>query len=394
MTRILIIAGDGTASDHLDYAYFRMLEEGFEVTIAAPQKRPLKTAVHMGQPGDPIYTIERAGYIVPAQAAFGDIKPSEYDGLLLPGGRAPEYMRNMPECVEIVRHFVRADKPIGAMCHGPMLLIAAGVTGRRLSCTHDLGIEIEASGNTYVPTRGFLAEGEPDHVVDGNIVTTFRRPFHHAWIREFLARLEVNGVSRPNKVELPGKRILILAGDFSSGGQLSYAADRMREARCEVTIAAPEKKRLDTVIDMREEGWDMQDVPGKYGFENLGFWIQAHATFDEIDPSQFDGLVLPGWRATEYLRNMPSCVNAVRYFVNSDKPVGAICQSARLLLAAGVKSRRLTGLAMMKADIARVNTYVDARGEPVVDGNIVSVSGRPYYHVWTSAFLTKMQAES
>ena len=110
MTRILIVAGDGTASDHLDYAYFRMLEEGFEVTIAAPQKRGLKTAVHMGSPGDPIYTIERSGYVVPAQASFAEVDPTKYDGLLLPGGRAPEYMRNMPQCVEIVRHFVQAEQ--------------------------------------------------------------------------------------------------------------------------------------------------------------------------------------------------------------------------------------------------------------------------------------------
>ncbi len=394
MARILIVAGDGTASDHLDYAYFRMLEEGFEVTIAAPERRLLKTAVHMGSPGDHVYTIERAGYLTPAQAAFGDIDPSRFDGLLLPGGRAPEYLRNDPLCVQLVRHFVEADKPIGAMCHGPLLLVAAGVTGRRLTCSHEVGVDLEAYGNTYIPARGPYAPGEPEHVVDRNIVTVFRRPLHHVWMREFLSRLEACGVKRPHKQELPGARVLIIAGDFTSGGQLTYAADRIREAGGLVTIAAPDKKRLDTVIDGREEGWTMQDTPGKYAYENLGFWIPASATLDEIDPAAFDGLLLPGWRAAEYLRHMNGCLNAVRHFLDAEKPVAAICQATQILIAAGVKGRRLTGLGMIKNDIARANTYVEAGAEPVFDRKLVTVSGRPYYHVWTRAFLSLMKGSS
>jgi protease I len=391
MARILIIAGDGTASDHLDYAYFRMLEEGFAPTIAAPEKRPIKTAVHMGSPGDYVYTIERAGYIVPAQAAFDEVDPSGFDGLLLPGGRAPEYMRNMPDCVNLVRHFVEKDKPIGAMCHGPLLLLAAGVTGRKLTCSSEIGIDMEAHGNTYVSARGPYGPGEPEYVVDGNIVTVFRRPLHHVWMREFLAKLEESGVRRPHKRQVNGKRVLMLAGDFTSGGQLTYAADRMREAACELVIAAPDKKRLDTVIDGREQGWDMREVPGKYSFENLGFWIPAQAKFDEVDPSSFDGLLLPGWRGAEYLRHFKEVLEAVRHFVGVGKPVASICQGVQILIAAGVRGRKLTGLAMMKSDIARANTYVDARGEAVVDGNIASVSGRPYYHVWTDAFFTLLE---
>jgi len=84
---------------------------------------------------------------------------------------------------------------------------------------------------------------------------------------------------------------------------------------------------------------------------------------------------------------MKPCVDIVRYFVENDKPIGAICQGPRLLIAAGVKGRKMTGQEVIKIDIARANKYVDAGGDPVVDGNIVTVSGRPYYSVWTRAFM-------
>jgi protease I len=381
MARILILARDGTVCDHLDYAYFRMLEEGFDVTIAGPEKRGLKTAVHQASAGEFIYTIERQGYITEAHAAFDEVDPPTFDGLLLPGGRGPEYLRNDKRCIDVVRHFVERDKPIGAICHGPLLLLEAGVTGRRLTCTDDTGIEVELAGNTYVEAQG-VAAGQPDHILDGNIVTVRRRPFHHVWIRQFLALLEKQGIERPRKFEFAKSRILIIAGDFTSGGQLLYAVDRMREEGFDVTVAAPVKKRLDTVIDMREEGRE-------YDFERLGFWMPADATLDEIDPSTFDGLVLPGWRATEYLRNMEGCRNAIRHFIETNKPIGAICQAPRLLIAAGVKGRRMTGL--IKSEISRGNTYVAAGAEPVRDGNIVTVSRRPYYHAWMGSFLSLLR---
>lgn len=180
-------------------------------------------------------------------------------------------------------------------------------------------------------------------------------------------------------------RILIITGDFSSSGQLQYSVYRMLEAGFVVTLAAPTRKGLYTVIDHREEGWD-------YDLEKRGYTLWPDASFNEVDPPLYDGLILPGWRAAEALRNLNRCIVIVRHFVENNKPIASICQGARILIAAGVKGRRMTGLSMIKPDIvASGNTWVDAGGEAVVDGNIVTVSGRPYYHVWMRSFLSMLR---
>ncbi|MBI2210735.1 MAG: DJ-1/PfpI family protein [Deltaproteobacteria bacterium] len=131
MTRILIVTGDGSTPD-LDYAVFRMREEGFDVTIAAPKKKRLHVVIHQQEEGWDTY-VERPWYAMDADASFDEIDPATFDGLLLPGGRAPEQIRNIERCVEIVRHFVDSDKPIGAICRGPLVLLEAGLKGRRLT---------------------------------------------------------------------------------------------------------------------------------------------------------------------------------------------------------------------------------------------------------------------
>jgi protease I len=179
--------------------------------------------------------------------------------------------------------------------------------------------------------------------------------------------------------------ILIVTGDCASSGQLQYALYRMLEAGYYVTVAAPSRKGLFTVIDQREEGAD-------YDTEKRGYTIWPDSTLNEVDPPRFDALLLPGWRAAEALRNLPRCMQIVHHFLASDKPIASICQGPRILVAAGVKGRRMTGLDMIKPDIiGSGNTWVDAGSEAVVDGNIVTVSRRPYYHVWMRAFLSLLK---
>lgn len=185
MARILIIAGDGSSAGHLGYAVDRMLEEGFEVTVAAPVKKPLITVVHELEGGMSTY-IERPGYIMQADASLDEIDPSTFAALLLPGGRAPEYLRNVKRCIEVVRHFVEHDKPIGTICHGPLIL-AAAVKGRRMTGVDFIKPDIIASGNTWVDARH-------EAVIDGNIVSTWLTPYYYVWIREFLSLLRKRGI--------------------------------------------------------------------------------------------------------------------------------------------------------------------------------------------------------
>ncbi len=182
MTKVLIIAGDAVEALELFYPYFRLKEEGFEVDVAAPSKKVLYTVVHDFEPGVETYT-EKPGYRFGWVAkSFKEVNPEEYDGLVIPGGRAPEYIRTYPELEGIVKHFFEKGKPVAAICHGPLVLAAYGlVKGRKMTAYMVLKSDIENSGGTYE---------DKEVVVDGNLVTSRAWPDNPAWMREFIKLLK------------------------------------------------------------------------------------------------------------------------------------------------------------------------------------------------------------
>ncbi|MFI6167608.1 DJ-1/PfpI family protein [Nocardia sp. NPDC051052] len=174
--RILLITGDAAEDLEVMYPYQRLLEEGHEVHIAAPAVKQLQFVVHDFVDGFDTYT-EKLGHSWPADVAFADVDPATYDALVVPGGRAPEYLRNNRDCQRLARHFAEAGKPIAALCHGPLILAAAGVlVGRSCSAYPALAPDIEAAGAKFVDSEAY---------VDENIVTGRAWPDHPAWMREF-----------------------------------------------------------------------------------------------------------------------------------------------------------------------------------------------------------------
>jgi protease I len=177
MTRILLLTGDAGEAQEIYYAKYRLEEEGWSVDIAAPAKRVFLSVVHDFDPGFDTYT-EKPGYRVQADIGLDDVDPSAYAGLVLPGGRAPEYLRNRPAAVAIVRHFVETGKPIAANCHGPLLVMAAGgVKGKTITCYPDLVLDVRAQGAQFV---------DRDVVVDGSLITVRGWPDNGPWMREFV----------------------------------------------------------------------------------------------------------------------------------------------------------------------------------------------------------------
>ena len=180
MPRILIVAGDAAESLEVMYPYQRLLEEGYEVDIAAPTKKKLQFVVHDFVEGFDTYT-EKPGYTWPADLAFADVDPEDYVALVIPGGRAPEYIRNDADCQRIIRHFFSADRPVAQICHAPLALAAAGVPdGRRTAAYPALEPDVRAAGAEFVDGGG---------VVDGLMVSARAWPDHPAWMREFVAIL-------------------------------------------------------------------------------------------------------------------------------------------------------------------------------------------------------------
>ncbi|MFD0890921.1 DJ-1/PfpI family protein, partial [Streptosporangium algeriense] len=117
MAKILLVTGDAAEDLEVFYPYQRLQEEGYEVTIAAPSVKRLQFVVHDFVEGFDTYT-EKPGHTWTADVAFADVDPEEYAALVVPGGRAPEYIRSDADLQRIVRHFDDAGKPIAALCHG------------------------------------------------------------------------------------------------------------------------------------------------------------------------------------------------------------------------------------------------------------------------------------
>jgi protease I len=175
--KILILTGDAAESLEVMYPYQRLREEGYDVRIAAPSKKKLHFVVHDFEPGYDTYT-EKPGYSWDADVAFADVNPAEYAAVVIPGGRAPEYIRNDANFARIIRHFFDQQKPVAQLCHAPLALATAGVLkGRRTAAYPALESDVKAAGAEYV-------NGEA--VIDGVMVSARAWPDHPAWMREFV----------------------------------------------------------------------------------------------------------------------------------------------------------------------------------------------------------------
>jgi protease I len=178
--KVLIVTGDAAESLEVMYPYQRLKEEGYEVHIAAPSKKKLRFVVHDFEPGYDTYT-EKPGYSWEADLAFGEVNAADYAALVIPGGRAPEYIRNNPDCQRIIRHFFEKEKPVAQLCHAPLALAAAGVLkGRRTAAYPALEPDITAAGAEFVNSEA---------VTDGMMVSARAWPDHPAWMREFIRLL-------------------------------------------------------------------------------------------------------------------------------------------------------------------------------------------------------------
>lgn len=183
--RILMLVGDYVEDYEVMVPFQALQAVGHSVDAVCPEKssgQTVRTAIHDFE-GDQTYS-EKRGHNFALNATFADVKEQSYDALVVPGGRAPEYLRLNPRVLEIVRHFATTGKPIAAICHGPQLLAAANVLrGKKVSAYPACSPEVELAGATFasIPVDGA--------VTDGNLVTAPAWPAHPAWIAQFLAVL-------------------------------------------------------------------------------------------------------------------------------------------------------------------------------------------------------------
>lgn len=183
--KILMIVGDFVEDYEVMVPFQALRTVGHSVDAVCPNKsagQTVRTAVHDFE-GDQTYS-EKRGHNFTLNATFDEISDKDYDALLIPGGRAPEYLRLNPRVLEIVKHFAQHNKPIAAVCHGAQLLAAAGViAGKRISAYPACAPEVELAGASYAVI------GIDEAVTDGNFVTAPAWPAHPAWLAQFLVVL-------------------------------------------------------------------------------------------------------------------------------------------------------------------------------------------------------------
>lgn len=185
--RLLFIVGDYVEDYEIMVPFQALAAVGLSVTAVCPGKKAgeaVATAIHDFE-GQQTYS-EKRGHNFALNGTFADIKVGDFDALVIPGGRAPEYLRLDPAVIALVQAFDASGKPIAAICHGPQLLAAAGVLkGKRCSAYPACRPEVELAGGTYadIPIDGA--------VTDGLLVTAPAWPAHPAWIAQFLAVLGV-----------------------------------------------------------------------------------------------------------------------------------------------------------------------------------------------------------
>jgi len=183
--KILFLVGDFVEDYEVMVPFQALAAVGYTVEAACPDKAAgdkVRTAVHDFE-GDQTYS-EKPGHNFQLNKTFSEINEAEYDGLVIPGGRAPEYIRLNPRVLEITRHFFETNKPVAAICHGAQVLAAAGVLkGRTCSAYPAVGPDVTGAGAEYasIPVN--------EAVTEGNLVSAPAWPAHPAWLSQFMKLL-------------------------------------------------------------------------------------------------------------------------------------------------------------------------------------------------------------
>ncbi|KAF4384436.1 hypothetical protein F8388_012738 [Cannabis sativa] len=364
--RVLLLCGD-YMEDYEAMVPFQALQAyGVAVDAVCPGKKAgdvCRTAIHDSCGHQTYY--ESKGHNFALNASFDDIEFSKYDGLVIPGGRAPEYLAMDSSVIDLVNKFSISKKPIASICHGQLILAAAGLA-KGLKCTayHAVGPALVAAGAHWVEPESIKA-----CVIDGHHITGVTYESHPEFIRLFVKALGGN-ISGSNK------RILFLCGDYMEDYEVKVPFQSLEALGCHVDAVCPRKKAGDTCPTA------VHDFEGDQTYsEKPGHNFTLTANFEGLDASSYDALVIPGGRAPEYLALDKTVIDIVKHFMETNKPVASICHGQQILSAAGVlQGRKCTAYPAVKLNVVLGGaTWLEP--DPIdrcfTDGNLVTGAAWP-----------------
>ncbi|KAK1296705.1 hypothetical protein QJS10_CPB15g00118 [Acorus calamus] len=364
---VLILCGDYMEDYEVMVPFQALQAYGVSVDTVCPGKKSsdvCRTSVH--QPSGHQTYSESRGHNFILNATFEEVDVAGYDGLLIPGGRAPEYLAMDGSVVDLVRRFSDSRKPIASICHGQLILAAAGiVSGRRCTAFSAVKPALVAAGSHWVETKGTAT----NCVCDGNLVTAPTYLEHPEFIRCFVGAL--GGV-----VTGADKRILFLCGDYMEDYEVMVPFQSFQALGCLVDAVCPKKRAGESCPTA------IHDFEGDQTYsEKPGHDFTLNATFEDIDASIYDALVIPGGRAPEYLALDEEVLALVKEFMDKGKPVASICHGQQILSAAGVlKGRKCTAYPAVKLNVVLAGaTWLEP--DPIdrcfTDGNLVTGAAWP-----------------
>ncbi|KAJ4706842.1 Protein DJ-1 D like [Melia azedarach] len=374
---VLLLCGDYMEDYEAMVPFQALLAYGVSVDAVCPGKKAgdfCRTAIQQLS-GHQTYT-ESPGHNFRLNATFDEIEFSKYDGLLIPGGRAPEYLAVNEAVVELVRKFYDSKKPIASICHGQLILAAAdAVKGRK--CTAYPGVKpaLIAAGASWIEP-----ESKADCVVDGNFITGVIYKAHPKYIRHFIKALG-------GTITGSDKRILFLCGDFMEDYEVAVPFQSLQVLGYHVDAVCPKKKAGDICPTA------VHDFEGDQTYsEKQGHNFTLTADFESVDAKSYDALVIPGGRSPEYLALNEKVISLVKDFMEAKKPVASICHGQQILAAAGVlKGKKCTAYPTVKLNVVLSGgTWLEP--EPTLDrcftdGNLVTGAAWPGHPEFISQFM-------
>jgi len=355
---------------------------GYQVESVCPGKSAgdtCRTAIHDFE-GAQTYS-EKKGHNFELNTDFSKVSARNYIGLVIPGGRAPEYLGLLnKEVIGLVKGFADAKTPIASVCHGQQILAAAKVLeGKKCTAYPTVKPACVKAGASWVEPNPI-----DQAVTDEKLVTAAAWPGHPQWLKQFT---DVLGMT----VMGTNKKVLMLCGDYMEDYEAMVPYQTLSALGFTVHTVCPDKSAGATCPTA------VHDFEGDQTYsEKRGHNFTLNATFDQIDASSYDGLLIPGGRAPEYLALNEKVLEIVRAFMTSSKPVASICHGSLILVAADVlQGKKCTAYATLKPAIVDAGgEWVD--GEPITmamtDGNLVTAAAWPAHPDFIKQFVVAMGA--
>ncbi|KAI3499721.1 hypothetical protein L1887_35530 [Cichorium endivia] len=375
--KVLLLCGDYMEDAEAMVPFQALQAYGLSVDAVCPGKKSgdiCRTAIHQGSPHQ-TYS-ESRGHNFTLNATFDEIDLSTYDGLIIPGGRAPEYLAMNVSILDLVKQFAKSGKPIASICHGQLILAAADVVkGRKVTAYPTVGPALVAVGAHWVEPESMAS-----CTVDGNLITGAAYDGHAEYISNFIKALG-------GSVTGSNKRILFLCGDYMEDYEVFVPFQSLQALGCHVDAICPNKTAGDTCPTA------VHDFEGDQTYsEKTGHDFKLTANFNDIDASTYDGLVIPGGRAPEYLALNKQVIELVKYFMDSGKPVASICHGQQILSAAGVlKGKKCTAYPAVKLNVV-LGGGIWLEPDPIdrcfTDGNLVTGAAWPGHPQFVAQFMS------